>query len=121
MWRITIIANAVMMGLFWLASLLSVAIVHNRFVQYPPADRSMALPLLTDLALSTQLWAGLLPLVWIILSFIIWEKVKNKAPESRSEYLVAFTAITLVTGFTMLIFFILGGILPFLSIGAAIK
>jgi hypothetical protein len=121
MWRITVIANAVMMGLFWLASLLSVAIVNNRFVQYSPADRSMALPLLTDLALSTQLWAGLLPLAWIILSFTIWKKVKDKGPETRSEYLLAFTMTTIVVGMVMLICFALAGMLPFLYIGVAIK
>lgn len=121
MWRVTIIANALMMGLFWLASLLSVAIVHNRFIHYPPSDRSMALPLPTELALSIQFWAGLLPLAWIILSYVIWKKVKDQEPESRSEYLLAFTMATIVVGIAMLIFFALAGMLPFLYIGAAIK
>ena len=121
MWRITIIANALMMVLFWIISLLSVAIAYNRFAQYPPTIASMALPAPTELALSIQFWAGLLPLAWIILSYVIWQKVAKKQPESRAEYLLAFTTITLITGFGMLIFFALGGILPFLYIGAAIK
>jgi hypothetical protein len=113
MWRVTIIANALMMVLFWLASLLSVAIAHNRFIQYPPTKTPMALPVPTELALSTQLWMGLLPLAWIILSFIIWKKVKYKRPELRSEYLLAFTSVTIVVGIAILIFFALSGMLPF--------
>lgn len=121
MWRITIIANAFLMGLFWLASLLSVSIAYNRFMQYPPAKAPMALPLPTELALSTQLWAGLFPLAWIILSFVIWKKVKDKKPESRSEYLLAFTSITMVVGFSMFIFFALGGTLPFFFIKTLVQ
>ena len=121
MWRITIIANALMMGLFWLASLLSVSITYNRFVQYPASNAPVALPLPTELALSIQIWAGILPLGWIILSYVIWQKVKDKQPESRSEYLLALTTITMIIGFSMLIFFATAGILPFLYIGAIIK
>ena len=122
MWRITIIANALMMGLFWLASLLSVSLSYNRFVQYPTGGgEPVALPLPTELALSIRLWAGILPLGWIILSYVIWQKVKDKQPESRSEYLLAFTTITMIAGLSMLIFFALAGTLPFLSIGTAIK
>jgi len=113
MWRVTIIANALMMGLFWLASLLSVSIAYNRFVQYSPTKAPMALPLPTELALSIQFWAGLLPLAWMILSYVIWKKVKDQEPESRSEYLLAFTTITMVAGFSMVIFFALAGMLPF--------
>ena len=121
MWRVTIIANALMMVLFWLASLLSVAIAHNRFVQYTPNKGPMALPLPTELALSTQLWAGILPLAWIILSFVIWKKVKNKESESRSEYLLAFTVVTMAIGFSMLIFFALAGTMPFFFIKTLVK
>ena len=121
MWRVTIIANALMMVLFWLASLLSIAIAHNRFIQYPPTKTPMALPVPTELALSTQLWAGLFPLAWIILSFVIWKKVKDKKPESRSEYLLAFTSITMVVGFSIFIFFALGGTLPFFFIKTLVQ
>ena len=121
MWRITIIANALMMGLFWLASLLSVSIAYNRFVQYPAMGAPVALPLPTELAFSIQLWAGTLPLAWIILSYVIWQKVKDKQPESRSEYLLSLTTITMIIGFSMLIFFVLAGTLPFLYIRTIIK
>lgn len=121
MWRVTIIANALMIVLFWLASLLSVSIANNRFVQYPPTKAPMALPLPTELALSTQLWVGLFPLAWIILSFVIWKKVKDKEPESRSEYLLAFTSVTIVAGIVMLIFFALAGMLPFFFIKTLVE
>lgn len=121
MWRITIIANAIMMGLFWLASLLSILIVNNRFVQYFESEVPVVLPLPTELALSVQLWIGILPLTWIILSYVIWQKVKDKQPELRSEYLLAFTMITLIVGLSMLIFFALAGTLPFLFIETVMK
>ena len=121
MWRVTIITNALMMVLFWLASLLSVAIAYNRFVQYPPNKGPMALPLPTELALSTQLWAGIFPLIWIVLSYVIWKKIKNIEPESRSEFLLAFTLVTMAVGFAMLIFFILAGTLPFFFIKTLVK
>jgi hypothetical protein len=121
MWRITIIANALLMGLFWLASLLSTSIAYNRFVQYPAGKAPTALPLPTELALSIQLWAGILPLAWIILSYVIWKKIKDKNPESRSEYLLAFTSITMIAAFSMLIFFVLAGTMPFFFIKTLIK
>ena len=110
-----------MMVLFWLLSLLSVAIAYNRFVQYSPTKAPMALPVPTGLALSTQLWGGILPLGWIILSYVIWKKVKNKESESRSEYLLAFTVVTMAIGFAMLIFFVLAGTLPFFFIKTLVK
>jgi len=121
MWRVTILANAILMGLFWLASIISMSMAFNRLVQYVKSEALNAVPLLTDAALSVRLWAGLLPFVWIILSFLAWKIVKNKEPESRSEYLLAFTSITVIAGFSMLIFFALAGILPFLLIGGAIN
>ncbi|MGD8771313.1 MAG: hypothetical protein PVJ20_13670 [Desulfobacterales bacterium] len=121
MWRITIIANALMMGLFWLASLLSVSIAYNRFVQYPASKSPMVLPSPTEFALSIQLWAGILPLAWSVLSYVIWQKVKDKEPEARSECLLAFTSITMIVGFLMFIFFALAGTLPFFFIKTLVK
>ncbi len=120
MWRVTVLANALIMILFWLASLLSVALAYNRYVQYPEADGSMALPSSTELALSLQYWAGLLPLAWIVLSYVLWQRLKETAPDVRSEYLLAFSSITVIAGFAMLIFFALAGTMPFLFICALI-
>ena len=117
MWRITIIANAIMMWLFWIASLLATSLAHNKFVQYADSSAPTELPLPTELALSTQIWLGILPLSWILLSNMIWHKIKNKEPGSRSEYLLAFTVLTMITGMFMLIFFALSGMLPFFFIG----
>ena len=121
MWRITIIANALLMGLFWLTSLLSVSIVYNRFVQYSASKAPMALPLPTEFALSIRLWAGILPLSWIFLSYVIWQKVKDKGPEHRSECLLTFTSITMIVGFSMFIIFALGGTLPFFIIKTLVQ
>jgi hypothetical protein len=69
----------------------------------------------------TQLWAGILPLGWIVLSIVIWQKVKDKTPESRLEYLLAFTTVTMVVGLSMLLFFALAGILPFFFIKILVR
>ena len=110
-----------LMGLFWLASLLSMSMAYSRLMQYVKSGALPTIPIVTEWALSARFWAGLVPLGWMILSCVIWQKTSDKQPESRAEFLLAFTAITLVSGFSMLVFFALGGLLPFLSLGASIK
>jgi hypothetical protein len=119
MWRITIIANDIMMVLFWLLSVLSVSIADNRFVQY--SEGEVALPMVTKLALSIQFWIGLIPLSWIILSCLIWKKVQVLQPGERNENILAFTAATIVIGLSLIAFYVAAGILPFLYIGMVIK
>ena len=119
MWRITIIANALMMVLFYLMSVLSISIADNRFLQY--ANSTVDLPMPTRIALSIQVWTGVIPLCWFVLSYLIWRKKKGKQPEKRTEILLAFTASTITIGCTMLVFFALAGILPFLYIGMIAK
>jgi uncharacterized membrane protein YbhN (UPF0104 family) len=114
MWRVTIIANPVMMVLFYLMSILSISIADNRFLQY--AESTVDLPMPTSIALSVQVWTGVIPLSWFILSYLIWRKIKGKQPEVRNEILLAFTTSTIAIGCTMLVFFALAGILPFLYI-----
>ena len=80
--------------------------------RYP--ETAIALPVPTKLALFIRLWLGVIPLLWFIFSYLIWEKVKARQPENRTECLLAFTASTLTVGFIMVAFFTMAGILPFL-------
>ena len=119
MWRITIIANSLLMFLFWVTSIIAITPAYNHFVQYSEAGN--ALPIPTELAISVRMFAIAIPVAWVLLSFFIYKNTRTKTPEHRTEYLLAFTSVTLVSGFSMLIFFILSGILPYLKFNAFIR
>jgi hypothetical protein len=67
------------------------------------------------------MYAITIPAVWIVLSFLVYQGVKQKAIEQRGEYLLAFTSVTVSVGLLMLIFFALSGVLPYLLIGGTIE
>lgn len=119
MWRITIIANNMIMILFWLLSILSVSLANNWFVQY--AEKSVALPTPTKVALSLQAWFAFLPLLWIVISGLLWKKIKKQNDDKRSEILLSFTVITIMIGLLLFCFYLMAGLLPFFYIGVAIN
>ena len=121
MWKITIIANALVMFLFWIASELAIALAYNNFVQYPEAGGAIALPLVTSIALSARKFSVTLPIVWSLVSFFIYKFTRQKTTADRNEYLLVFTSITIFVGFSMLIFFGSAGVLPYLQIGMVVK
>ena len=121
MCKITIIANTFLMILFWIASELAISPAYNHFIQYPRGGKTIILPLTTEIALYMSRFAVALPIVWAILSFFIYRFTRQKTTADRNEYLLVFTSITISVGFSTLIFFGLGGVLPFLRIGAVIK
>lgn len=121
MWKITIIANALYMILFWIAGDLVLALAYNHFVQYPEVGGAIALPLVTRIALSARKFTAVLPIVWAIASFFIYKFSEKKTTSERNEYLLVFTSITIFVGFSTLLFFGLAGLLPYLLIGIVIK
>ena len=121
MWKIIIAVNALVMFLFWAAGELAIAIAYNHFVQYPEACGVIVLPLITSIALSTRKFSVALPIAWSLVSFFYYKFIRQKIPAERNEYLLIFTSITVCIGFSMLIFFGLAGILPYLKIGQVIK
>jgi uncharacterized membrane protein YwzB len=121
MWKIVIIANALVMFLFWIASELAIALAYNHFVQYPGAGGVIVLPLITSVALSARKFSVTLPMAWSLVSFFYYKFTKQKKPADRNEYLLIFTLITVCIGFSILAFFGLAGILPYLRIGMVIK
>jgi len=121
MWKITIIANTFFMILFWIASELAITPAYNNFIQYPRGGKATILPLATGIALYVIKFVVVLPIVWAIISFFIYKFTRQKTTADRNEYLLVFTSITIFVGFSMLVFFGLAGILPYLWIGTVVK
>ena len=120
MGRITIIANALLMFLFWLASELAIALAYNHFVRYPATEGVLALPLPTHIAFAMRELSAVVPLVWCVVSFVFYRYIRRKPGVERQGYLLVFTLATVIAGFSMLIFFGLAGILPYLRIGTVL-
>ena len=119
MWRATILANVLLMYLFWLAGLIMVTPAYNHFMRYGQAGDRLPQP--TVIAISLRVVAVGIPMVWTVLSFFIFKILRTKAVERRVEFLLAYTMATLVVGFFILLFFSLSGILPFLQIGEVMQ
>ncbi|MBN1849465.1 MAG: hypothetical protein JW932_12860 [Deltaproteobacteria bacterium] len=109
------------MILFFIASELAVALAHNHFVQYAESDGPMVLPLITDMVLSLRKAMILSPLLWGGFSYLVYRFVREKGTAERNEVLLAFSLITIAVGLLMLIFFGLGGILPYYRIGTLVQ
>ncbi len=120
MWRVSILANAALMGLFWVMGQLPAELLHNRFVRYPDKDVPLALPAVSHWALTIRELSVLVPLGWLILCILIWRRAKADPPPARTEHLLAFTVITVTVGTAMVFFFAAAGLLPFLRIGTGI-
>lgn len=118
MWRVTLLADTILMMVFWALSAVLVAFANNRLVQYGGGE--VYLPALTSLALSAQGWIGALPLAWIALSFFLWKRLDRCEAALRTEYLLCFTALTLALGAVLVTFYALAGVLPFLLIGGTL-
>ena len=119
MWRAILLANVLLMYVFWLAGLVVVTPAYTHFVRYSQAGE--ALPLPTAIALSFRLMAVVIPAAWTVLAFFILKLLRDKPAERRVELLLAFTLATLLIGLFILLFFLLAGILPFLQIGAILQ
>ena len=121
MWKLAILLNAVIMILFFLASELAIALAYNHFVQYPESGGPMVLPSVTDIAISLRKVIVVIPTVWVVFSYLIYRFLRQKTTAERNEVLLAFSLITIAGGLLMLIFFGLGGILPYYKIGALVQ
>lgn len=119
MWRAILLANALLMYIFWLAGLVVVTPAYNHFVRYGQAGDNLPLP--TAAAFSFRLMAVVIPAAWTVLTLFILKLLRNKPAERRVEILLAFTLATLIVGLFVLLFFLLAGILPFLQIGTMLK
>ena len=118
MWKITLFCNVMVMVLLWLLSMVVITPAHNLLVVY--AEIHTELPKLTDIAIQARPLAGVIPLIWAVLT-LLFARWLGKQTDSRCyDYMLAHTSLTLVIGLAEFLFFLLAGILPLLKIGAII-
>jgi hypothetical protein len=121
MWRVTLVLNALLMGVFSLGSAASQIKLRNQYIQYPHVGEAMpSLPAISDIALRCQWLLKTVPLVWFFLTLAIlvlnWRK--SKAPRDLVQL---HTSATLLVGVLMLGFFVTAGVMPFVSIVVRMK
>lgn len=115
MWRITLILNALLMAVFGYGSAASQMKLHNQYIQYPHVSRQMVdLPAISDLALRIQWLLQAVPLLWasLTLALLIW---KWRQPEPPRDWVQLHTSATLLVGVFMLGFFLIAGVVPYVS------
>jgi hypothetical protein len=121
MWRVTLVLNALLMGVFSLGSAASQIKLRNQYIQYPHVGEAMpSLPAVSDIALRCQWLVKTMPLVWACLTLAIlilnWRK-----PESPRDVVQLHTSVTLLVGVFMFGFFVTAGVMPFVSIVVRMK
>lgn len=112
MWRLTLILNSMLIGLFSLLSYasltaLSYAVDFDVFHGKP-------LPAISAFALSYTWICAAIPLVWLI-AYCLLLGYLSRHP-NRNEVISLHTSTTLFVGILMLATFCLGGILPFIPL-----
>jgi fatty acid desaturase len=112
-----LIFNVLIMFLFWISCLIIITPAYNRFIQYGSGE---ILSSLTQLAVDIRIYLFLLPLLWAIISYRVFNTIRNEKKEKQVESLLLFSMITLTTGLLILVFFGIAGILPYLLIGTAL-
>lgn len=119
MWRLTLILNALLMGIFALGSAASQMQSHNYFVECPETGGELLgnaqLPSITVWALRTIWLCWLVPLLWGILTVVLIASLSRR-DEPNIEIIQLHTSFTLLVGMSMLTFFIVAGIIPFITI-----
>ena len=118
MWKLTLCANALILGLFWLVAQVAITPAHNLLVRY--AETGAALPILTDVAISLRMPSLAVPALWAVLTLVVGIRMKARAENARCQWLGLHTSISVVLGLVVLFFFALAGILPLLKIGAVL-
>ena len=72
MWRITLVLNALLMGVFSLGSAASQIKLRNQYIQYPHVGEGLPpLPAISDLALRCQWLLKAMPLAWALLTLTV--------------------------------------------------
>ncbi len=108
-----LIFNVIIMFLFWLACMVIIAPAYNHFIQY--GETGSLLPHLTQLAIDARFFLLIIPILWIIISFWIFKTIREKQKKNRLQFLLFFIMLSISSGFLMLIFYGMAGILPYLK------
>ena len=120
MWRITMVLNALLMGVFGLGSAVSQIRLHNLFVRYPQSGEKLfggsdTLPAISLFALHHHWLYQAIPLAWAlgVLAILIgWRKNGEKGNIIAGVH----TSATLLVGVIMFLFFVAAGVMPFVPL-----
>ena len=112
-----LIINSIIMFLFWLAGIIVVTPAYNQFVQY--GESGGILPSLTQFIVNFRVFFVCVPIIWLCVSFWIYQILKNRQAEDQLKILLLFSLLSIAVGFSMLIIFGIAAILPYLLIGVA--
>ncbi|MCK5662583.1 MAG: hypothetical protein KAI17_03805 [Thiotrichaceae bacterium] len=110
--------NTIIMFLFWLACWVAITPAYNNFIQY--GETGSILPYLTQLAIDVRVFLLFIPVLWIVISFLVFKTIRKKQNETRLQFLLFFIMLSISSGFLMLIFYGIAGILPYLKIGVTL-
>ena len=115
MWRITLILNALLMGVLSLGSAASQIKLRNQYVQYPHVGKSLpSLPAISELALQVQWLLRAVPLAWALITLALLVLNWKKQPPPR-DLVQLHTSATLLVGVFMLGFFVTAGVMPYIN------
>ncbi len=112
-----LIINSIIMFLFWLAGIIVVTPAYNQFIQY--GESGGILPSLTQFIVNFRVLFVCVPIIWLCVSFWIYQILKNRQAEDQLKILLLFSLLSIAVGFSMLIIFGIAAILPYLLIGVA--
>ncbi len=115
MLQVIFIFNVIIMFLFWSACMVTITPAYNHFIQY--GETGGMLPVLTQLAIDARFFMLSIPFFWAIISFWVYRRIRERQKENQFIFVLFFAMLSISTGFLMLIFYGLAGILPFLMIG----
>lgn len=113
MWRVCVILNALFLTLSCAVSVVPYAILQNHFVAYADPT-AKPLPFISQVAIHLG-WVIPLVLIlaWVIAVFHLAYWHRKPLP----RYLISLdTSLAVFFGTTLMMFFILGGVLPFVPI-----
>ena len=114
---ITILLNSAVMLVFGFASRASQLQVDN-VLMHPEAygDLGQTLPIITVTAIRLRwLWWSV-PSVWLLLAGILLLAIRRMESSSANSLVQLHTSATLLIGLSLLLFFALSGVLPFVDL-----
>lgn len=115
MLQVILIFNVIIMFLFWLACMVTITPAYNHFIQY--GETGSLLPYLTQLAIDARFFLLFIPILLIIISCWAFKSIREKQKENQLQFLLFFIMLSISSGFLILIFYGIAGILPYLKIG----
>jgi hypothetical protein len=113
--------NVGVLAVMSLGACLSQARLRNNYLSYPDVSRPMELlPQISTIAIKAYWLTYSVPLAWLVFSvfLLFWP---NHKLEKRMDIVQLHTSATLLIGATILLFFVVAGMLPFIRISLGLS